>query len=43
VKRGIIPIETGTAGWLGKYESKLAQRFQGLQAEQERSKGTRGR
>ena len=32
LKRGIISSESGTAGWLGKYETKLAHTLRELQA-----------
>jgi len=31
IKRGVVPVENGTAGWLGKYETRLSQAFQDVQ------------
>jgi len=43
MERGIIPCETGTAGWLGKYETKLTVSLQELRAERARPEPGRGR
>ena len=32
VKRGIVPVENGWAGWLGKYEARLVHSFEELNA-----------
>ncbi len=37
MKRGIIPSETGTAGWLGKYEAKIAHVADELKSERMKS------
>jgi len=30
MKRGIVPVENGWAGWLGKYEARLVHSFEEL-------------
>jgi hypothetical protein len=35
MKRGIVPVENGWAGWLGRYENRLTHAFQEILADQQ--------
>ncbi|PYS14673.1 MAG: hypothetical protein DMG15_07300, partial [Acidobacteria bacterium] len=32
MKRGIVPAESGWAGWLGKYEARLVRSFEAIRS-----------